>query len=112
MRSGRSNQGGRRDVDCSESAARRGGGRLSGWWGQRTARAAAVSVAALALALPVVGGGLDGFLQELNSLIALEGPVPGSTAEDLPEGLDPEANHFAFEGGQTGTFEDAGTIWT
>ncbi len=111
-------KGGNRDVSSSpEHGADRGGGRSRGWWGHRRARAAAI-VTFLCLAVP-------------NALIAQEGPVPGSIAEDIPEAQaememadvgndlsndqintpDPEhANQFAFEGPEANaTFEVAGT---
>jgi FtsP/CotA-like multicopper oxidase with cupredoxin domain len=64
-------------------------------------------VGVLCLAIPLALGGLSDVIEALNALIALEGPVPGSIARELPVGLEP-ANVSAVEGGLTGTLEDAG----
>ena len=67
-----------------------------------------VVLGVLFVGLPfVTGDDFDDFIEKLNSLIVLEGPVPGSIEEDLPDNLEPEeANMYAFEGGITGTAKD------
>lgn len=82
----------------------------SGWpWGVHVASVAALIVAVFCLIVPLaLGDDFDDFIEALNKLIALEGPVPGSIAKDLPDDLDPKrANTFAYEGGPTGTYRDA-----
>ena len=64
-------------------------------------------VASIILSLTPAHADTEGF-EALNALIALEGPVAGSICE-IPDDIVPErAQEGAFEGGQTGTFLDAG----
>ena len=73
--------------------------RLShGWWDYPRAGAVALIVTALCLTVPfaVKGGVLGDLIAALNALIAQEGPVPGSVAEEIPQ---PQANdEMAAEG--------------
>ena len=53
------------------------------------------------------GNDFDDYWQALNKLVKQFGPFAGRVKEDLPGNLNPEhANHFAFEGGDTGSVED------
>ena len=70
-----------------------------------------VFIAAPAVSMAKGGGSGSGNtdVATLDGIVSAEGPVAGSVAEELPANLDPEeANHGAYEGGDSGTSDDAG----
>jgi FtsP/CotA-like multicopper oxidase with cupredoxin domain len=68
------------------------------------------ALASLPMLLPLAAMAKDDdSIAAQNALIALEGPVPGIIAEELPLDLIPKhPEEYAFEGGYTGTSSDAG----